>query len=131
VITGSDGVMRGASGGHCDVASAANLTIVVAPLLRSRIPTVVRRVTTRVTPGESIDVLVTDHGIAVNPARPEIRLRLEDAGMKVMDIEALYQRAISLSGEPKPIAFTDRVVGVIRYRDGSVIDVVHQVREDA
>lgn len=131
VITGSDGVMRGASGGHCDVASAANLTIVVAPLLRSRIPTVVRRVTTRVTPGESIDVLVTDHGIAVNPARPEIRQRLEDAGMKVMDIEALYQRAISLSGEPKPIEFTDRVVGVIRYRDGSVIDVVHQVREDA
>ncbi|RJT47514.1 citrate lyase subunit alpha [Rahnella woolbedingensis] len=131
VITGSDGVMRGASGGHCDVASAANLTIVVAPLLRSRIPTVVRRVTTRVTPGESIDVLVTDHGIAVNPARPEIRQRLEDAAMKVMDIEALYQRAISLSGEPKPIEFTDRVVGVIRYRDGSVIDVVHQVKEDA
>jgi len=49
----------------------------------------------------------------------------------VMDIEALYQRAISLSVEPKPIEFTDRVVGVIRYRDGSVIDVVHQVREDA
>ncbi|MBU9837219.1 citrate lyase subunit alpha [Rahnella sp. L72c] len=131
VITGSDGVMRGASGGHCDVASAANLTIVVAPLLRSRIPTVVRRVTTRVTPGESIDVLVTDHGIAVNPARPEIRQRLEEAGLKIMDIEALYQRAISLTGEPKPIEFTDRIVGVIRYRDGSVIDVVHQVKEDA
>lgn len=31
VLTGSDGVMRGASGGHCDVAAAANLTIVVAP----------------------------------------------------------------------------------------------------
>ena len=44
VITGSDGVMRGASGGHCDVAAAANLTIIVAPLVRGRIPTVVRRV---------------------------------------------------------------------------------------
>lgn len=54
VITGSDGVMRGASGGHCDVASAANLTIVVAPLLRSRIPTVVKRVTTRLTPGRAL-----------------------------------------------------------------------------
>ncbi|MCX2945242.1 hypothetical protein ORG37_19350, partial [Rahnella perminowiae] len=40
-------------------------------------------------------------------------------------------RAISLTGEPKPIEFTDRIVGVIRYRDGSVIDVVHQVKEDA
>lgn len=48
----------------------------------------------------------------------------------MVDIEALYQRAISLTGEPKPIAFTDRIVGVIRYRDGSVIDVVRQVKEE-
>lgn len=130
VISGSDGVMRGASGGHCDVAAAANLTIVVAPLLRSRIPTVVKRVTTRLTPGESIDVLVTDHGIAVNPARPEIRERLMEAGMKVVDINALYERAISLTGVPKPIEFTDKIVGVIRYRDGSVIDTVRQVKEE-
>jgi citrate lyase subunit alpha/citrate CoA-transferase len=129
VLTGSDGVMRGASGGHCDVAAAANLTIVVAPLIRSRIPTVVRQVTTLVTPGESIDVLVTDHGIAVNPARPEIRERLIHAGLAVVDIEALYQKAVLISGEPKPVAFTDRIVGVVRYRDGSVIDVVHQVKE--
>ncbi|WP_410014650.1 citrate lyase subunit alpha [Sodalis sp. C49] len=131
VITGSDGVMRGASGGHCDVAAAANLTIVVAPLTRSRIPTVVRRVTTLVTPGESIDVLVTDQGIAVNPARPEVRQRLVDAGLDVVDIEQLYQRAVGLTGEPKAIAFTRRIVGVIRYRDGSVIDVVRQVQEDS
>lgn len=130
VITGSDGVMRGASGGHCDVAAGANLTIVVAPLIRSRIPTVVRQVTTLVTPGESIDVLVTDHGIAVNPSRPEVRERLEQAGLPVMDIETLYQQAIVLCGVPQPIAFTDRIVGVIRYRDGSVIDVVRQVKEE-
>lgn len=129
VITGSDGVMRGASGGHCDVAAAANLTIVVAPLLRSRIPTVVKRVTTRLTPGESIDVLVTDHGIAVNPARPEVRERLIAAGLNVVDIHALCERAVAIAGEPKPIEFTDRIVGVVRYRDGSVIDVVRQVKE--
>ncbi|EOC1337478.1 citrate lyase subunit alpha [Cronobacter dublinensis] len=129
VITGSDGVMRGASGGHCDVAAAANLTLVVAPLLRSRIPTVVKRVTTRLTPGESIDVLVTDHGIAVNPARPEVRERLVAAGLNVVDIHALCERAVAIAGEPKPIEFTDRIVGVVRYRDGSVIDVVRQVKE--
>lgn len=128
VITGSDGVMRGASGGHCDVATAANLTIVVAPLIRSRIPTVVKHVTTVVTPGTAIDVLVTDHGIAVNPGRPEVAERLRAAGLPVFDIEALYQRSISLTGEPQPIEFTDRIVGVIRYRDGSVIDVVRQVK---
>jgi citrate lyase subunit alpha/citrate CoA-transferase len=128
VITGSDGVMRGASGGHCDVAAAADLTIVVAPLVRSRIPTVVRRVTTLLTPGESVDVLVTDHGIAVNPKRPEVAQRLRDARLPVMTIKELHQRAVALTGEPAPLEFTDRIVGVIRYRDGSVIDVVRQVR---
>ncbi|HTO67522.1 MAG TPA: citrate lyase subunit alpha [Bradyrhizobium sp.] len=128
VITGSDGVMRGASGGHCDVAAAADLTIIVAPLVRSRLPTVVRRVTTLLTPGESVDVLVTDHGIAVNPKRPEVEQRLHDARLPVMTIEELHQRAVALTGEPEPLEFTERIVGVIRYRDGSVIDVVRQVK---
>ena len=43
-----------------------------------------------------------------------------------MSIEDLYARAISLTGEPDPIEFADRVVGVVRYRDGSIIDVVRQ-----
>ncbi|HXJ36893.1 MAG TPA: citrate lyase subunit alpha [Candidatus Eisenbacteria bacterium] len=128
VITGSDGVMRGASGGHSDVAAAADLTIIVAPLVRSRIPTVVRRVTTLLTPGESVDVLVTDHGIAVNPARPEVEKRLRDARLPVMTIKELYEKAVALTGEPEPLEFTDRIVGIIRYRDGSVIDVVRQVK---
>jgi citrate lyase subunit alpha/citrate CoA-transferase len=128
VITGSDGVMRGASGGHCDVAAAANLSIIVAPLIRSRIPTVVKHVTTVVTPGECVGVLVTDHGIAVNPRRPEVAERLKAAGLPVFSIEELYARCQAITGEPAPIEFLDKIVGVIRYRDGSVIDVVRQVK---
>ncbi|PKU21356.1 citrate lyase subunit alpha, partial [Telmatospirillum siberiense] len=118
VLTGSDGVMRGASGGHSDTAAGANLSIVVAPLIRSRIPTVVRHVTTLVTPGETVGVLVTDHGIAVNPKRPEVAERLKAAGLPVTSIEDLYKRAVALTGEPKPIEFLDKVVGIVRYRDG-------------
>jgi len=129
VITGSDGVMRGASGGHSDTAAAANVVVVTAPLIRSRIPTVVRRATTIVTPGESIDVLVTDHGIAVNPRRKELTERLIAAGLPIVSIEKLYDQAMALSGEPQPLEFHDRIVGVIRYRDGSVIDVVRQIKE--
>ncbi|WP_213767464.1 citrate lyase subunit alpha [Caballeronia sp. dw_19] len=128
VITGSDGLMRGASGGHCDVAAGANLTIIVVPLVRGRIPSVVRNVTTLVTPGESVGVLVTDHGIAVNPKRPEVEKRLRDAGLPVVTIQELQKRAIALTGEPEPLEFEDRIVGVIRYRDGSVIDVVRKVK---
>jgi len=84
-------------------------------------------VTTLLTPGESVDVLVTDQGIAVNPARPEIERRLRDARLPVFTIQELYDKAVALTGEPEPIKFTDRIVGVIRYRDGSVIDVVRQV----
>ncbi|HID9871653.1 MULTISPECIES: citrate lyase subunit alpha [Serratia] len=129
VLTGSDGVLRGASGGHCDTAAAARLAIIVAPLVRGRIPTLVEQVTTCVTPGSSIDILVTDHGIAVNPARPELAQRLREAGLEVVSIDWLRARALQLTGEPQPIVFTDKVVAVVRYRDGSVIDVVHQVAE--
>ena len=55
--------------------------------------------------------------------------RLQEAGIKVVSIEWLRERARLLTGEPQPIEFTDRVVAVVRYRDGSVIDVVHQVKE--
>ncbi|WP_306461130.1 citrate lyase subunit alpha, partial [Enterobacter hormaechei] len=50
------------------------------------------------------------------------------AGIPLMTIEELQQRAELLTGKPKAIEFTDRVVAVVRYRDGSVIDVIHQVK---
>lgn len=49
VLTGSDGVLRGASGGHCDTAIASALSIIVAPLVRGRIPTLVDNVLTCIT----------------------------------------------------------------------------------
>lgn len=128
VVTGSDGVMMGASGGHCDTAAGAKLTIIVGPLLRGRIPTVVNKVTTLVTPGENVDVLVTDYGIAVNPRRPEVAERLKEAGLPVTTIEELLATANKIAGVPKPIEFGEKIVGLIRYRDGSVIDVVREVK---
>jgi len=129
VLTGSDGVLRGASGGHCDTAANARLAIIVAPLVRGRIPTVVDEVITCITPGEHIDILITDHGIAVNPRRPQLAKRLRDAGVELTTIEDLYQRAIALTGKPEKIRFTDKPVAIVRYRDGSVIDTVYQVAD--
>lgn len=79
VLTGSDGVIRGAIGGHPDTAESASLAVIVAPLVRGRIPTVVEHVGTVVTPGSVIDVLVTDRGIAVNPNRPDLKEKLENS----------------------------------------------------
>ncbi|YCO01812.1 citrate lyase subunit alpha [Vibrio sp. VNB-15] len=127
VITGSDGVIRGASGGHCDAAAGAKLTIVVAPLVRGRIPTVVKSVLNTVTPGKSIDVLITDHGVAVNPEREEVQARLEAQGIQTFTIKQLQQRAELLVGTPAPINYGDKVVANVRYRDGSMLDQIKQV----
>ncbi|MDR1449163.1 MAG: citrate lyase subunit alpha [Propionibacteriaceae bacterium] len=129
VLTGSDGIILGASGGHCDTSAGAKLSIIVTPLLRGRIPMVRDKLTTKVTPGETIGVLVTDHGVAVNPRRPELAERLAAAGLPVVGIEQLYDRCNAIAGKPRPLEFTDRVVGFVRYRDGSVIDTVYQVKE--
>lgn len=72
VTTGSSGVIMGGSGGHSDTAAGAKLAIVVTQLIKGRLPIVVNRVTTVTTPGETIDVLVTERGIAVNPLRQDL-----------------------------------------------------------
>lgn len=130
VMTGSDGVIRGAVGGHPDTAAGASLTVVTAPLLRGRIPTVCERVNTVCTPGNTIDVLVTDQGVAVNPARPELKERLQAAGLPVTTIEKLKERAEKIVGKPEPIRYTDRIVGVLMYRNNTIIDVIRQIEED-
>ena len=127
VLVGSDGVIRGAIGGHPDTAADSALSIIVCPLLRGRIPCVVDEVTTLITPGSSVDVVVTEYGIAVNPRRPELAERLEAAGLKVVDIHALAQRARRVIGNPAPLPFGDKVVGVVLDRQGRVQDVIKSI----
>jgi citrate lyase subunit alpha/citrate CoA-transferase len=129
VVTGSDGVLRGAPGGHPDAAAGAKCAIIVTPLVRGRIPTVCDRVVTVTTPGESVDVLVTDYGIAVNPARQDIKDALEASGIPLVTIEALRDRAYSITGAPDDVEFEDRVVAVMEARDGTILDVVRQVKK--
>lgn len=129
VMSGSDGVIRGAIGGHQD-ASTANLTIISAPLIRGRIATVVPDVTTVVTPGDSVDVLVTEYGIAINPKRDDLKKALSNIpGVPIYDISELQQMAEKRVGKPTPLQFTDRTVAMIEYRDGSIIDTIKQVKD--
>lgn len=128
VLVGSDGIIRGAIGGHQDTAADSALSIIVCPLLRGRIPCVVPHVTTLITPGSSVDVVVTEYGIAVNPARPEVREKLVAAGLKVVDIADLAAKAQSIIGTPDPLPFGDKVVGVVMNRDGSVLDKIYNIK---
>ncbi|MBQ7566467.1 MAG: citrate lyase subunit alpha [Oscillospiraceae bacterium] len=129
VLTGSDGVIRGAIGGHPDTAEGASLSIIVAPLCRGRIPCVVDHVQTVITPGAAIDVLVTDQGVAVNPSRPDVAEKLTAAGIHLTTIEALRDKALAEVGTPDPIRYTDKIVGLAMYRDNTVLDVIRQIEE--
>ncbi len=127
VLVGSDGIIRGAIGGHQDTAADSALSIIVCPLLRGRIPCVVPHVTTLITPGASVDVVVTEYGIAVNPARPEVASRLVEAGLPVVPISELAAKAQSIIGTPSPLPFGSKVVGVVMNRDGSVLDKIYSI----
>lgn len=129
VVVGSDGVITGAQGGHPDTAQGAKCTIVIAPLLQGRIPAICTDVTTVTTPGESVDIVVTDYGVAVNPARPDLLKALQDADcVPLKTIEELRDIAYSIVGEPEKVQFGDRVVGIIEARDGTIMDVVREVK---
>lgn len=128
VLVGSDGIIRGAVGGHPDTAEDSALSIIVCPLLRGRIPCVVDEVTTLITPGRTVDVIVTEYGIAVNPRRPEIAERLKAAKLNVVDIHSLRDKALGIIGTPAPLPFGDKVVGVVMNRDGSVQDIIRNIR---
>ena len=127
VITGSDGVLRGAPGGHPDTAASARCCIIVTPLTRGRMPTVCESVVTVTTPGDCVDVLVTDYGTAVNPARQDIVECLDKAGIRHVPIKALQEKAYALVGRPDPLRWKERVVAILEARDGSVLDVVREV----
>ena len=124
VHTNSNGVIIAGSGGHSDTAQGAKLAVIVAPLVRGRLPIVVDAVTTRSTPGSTIDALVTEFGIAVNPANTELRDRLRQAGVDILDIEELRALALSLSGKPEPLEQGNRLVARVEYRDGTIIDEI-------
>lgn len=129
VMTGSDGVIRGAIGGHQDAASA-KMTIITAPLVRGRNSTVVPAVETVVTPGKSIDVLVTERGIAINPNRPDLLAAFSKVpDLKIVDIKDLQKMAEQQVGVPKALEYTDRTVALIQYRDGTIIDTIKEVKD--
>ena len=128
VLTGSDGVLRGAPGGHPDTAAGSKVCIIVTPLTRGRMATVCEKVVTVTTPGDCVDVLVTDYGIAVNPLRQDLIQCLDNAGIPHVTIEELKEKAYSLVGRPDDLEWEDKVVAVLEARDGTILDVVRKIK---
>ena len=129
VNTHSDGYLLHGIGGFQDSADAF-MTIITVPLYRKKNPIIVDRVHTVTAPGDVIDAVVTDAGIAINPKRQDLLDRLKGTDLPLVSIEELHEKAIAITGKPEKPQTKDRVVAVIEWRDGTIIDAVRELDVD-
>lgn len=126
VTTSSNNLIIGGSGGHADTANGAKVTIIVTPLIKSRIPIIKDRVTTITTPGEDVDILVTERGICINPRRSDLLEKAKDFKINIKTIEELYNLAHEYTSIPKKLKKSKDIIGLVRYRDMSIIDCLYK-----
>jgi len=127
VVTHSDGKLLHGIGGwqNCLFGKCVVLPI---PLFRDRIPVIVDEVTTLVGPGELIDVIVTERGIAINPKRQDLIKALSGSKLPIRTIQELKVEAERVcGGAPAKPKLGEKVIAAIKWVDGTVIDIVKQV----
>jgi citrate lyase subunit alpha/citrate CoA-transferase len=124
VNTHSDGVLLHGTGGWQNCLFSG-CSILAVPSFRDRIPVLVDEVTTITGPGELVDVVVTERGIAINPRRQDLLDRLRGSDLPIRPIEEIKAEVESIvGGPPAPPHLTDEPVAVIKWVDGTVIDTV-------
>jgi citrate lyase subunit alpha/citrate CoA-transferase len=128
VVTHSDGYLLHGLGGWQNCLFSKTVILPV-PLFRDRVPVIRDRVTTLCGPGELIDVVVTERGIAINPAREDLLDATRGSGLPVTTLEALKEEADRTCGIPASPRLEEDVVAVVKWVDGTVLDVVHRVGE--
>lgn len=128
VVTHSDGYLLHGIGGwqNCLFGKTVILPI---PLFRDRIPVIVDEVTTLCGPGELIDVIVTERGIAINPLRKDLLEKLKDSDLPIKTIQELQAEAEEICGKPKKPEFEEQVIAAVKWVDGTVIDVVRKIKQ--
>jgi citrate lyase subunit alpha/citrate CoA-transferase len=127
VVSHSDGYLLHGMGGWQD-ALFSSCTILTVPSFRDRIPVIRDRVTTLCGPGELIDVVVTERGIAINPRRQDLFDALRGTKLPLRTLAELKAEAESIcGGAPQPARLSDQTIGVVTWVDGTLIDSIYQV----
>jgi citrate lyase subunit alpha/citrate CoA-transferase len=127
VVTHSDGRLLHGIGGWQNCLFS-RCTILPIPSFRDRIPVLVDEVTTVCGPGELIDVIVTERGIAINPLRRDLHEKLEGSSLPIRPLAEIKAEVEEICGGPpaRP-QLGEKVVAAIKWVDGTVIDSVRQV----
>jgi len=127
VVTHSDGYLLHGIGGWQNCLHARNVILPI-PLFRDRIPVIVDEVTTLCGPGELIDVIITERGIAINPLRQDLIDSVKGSGLPLKTLRELKDEAERICGVPQKPHFEDDIVAAIKWVDGTVIDVVRKIK---
>ncbi len=127
VNTHSDGRLLHGIGGWQNCL-ASGCAILAVPSFRDRIPVIRDEVTTITGPGELIDVIATERGIAINPKRGDLLEALKGSDLPIRPIEEIKADVERMcGGRPGVARVTDEPVAVIKWVDGTVIDTVFRV----
>jgi len=127
VNTHSDGRLLHGIGGWQNCL-ASDCTILAVPSFRDRIPVILDEVTTVTGPGELIDVVATERGIAINPRRQDLLDALSGSDLPIRPIEEIKEEVERLcGGRPQKPQLSDKPVAVIKWVDGTVLDSAWQV----
>jgi len=128
VVTHSDGYLLHGIGGWQNCLYA-KCTILAIPSFRDRIPVIIDKVTTLVGPGELIDVIITERGIAINPKRKDLLNATKNSGLPIKKIRSIMNEVDDIcGGKPaKPKVDKNNIVAIIKWVDGTVLDSVYQV----
>jgi len=129
VVTHSDGKLLHGIGGWMNCLFS-KCTILPIPSFRDRIPVIVDKVTTLCGPGELIDVVITERGIAINPLRKDLLRKMKGSSLPIVDIKDLKAEVEDIcGGPPAPPKTGEKIIAAIKWVDGTVIDCVRQVGE--
>jgi len=131
VVTHSDGRLLHGIGGWQNCLFS-KCTILTVPSFRDRIPIILDEVTSLTGPGELIDVIVTERGIAINPLRPDLLDAVKHSSLPIRSITDLKSEIEEIcGGQPEKPVRSDQPVAVIKWVDGTILDTVWQVVPDA
>src|SRR5271166_5904687 len=127
VVTHSDGRLLHGIGGWQNCLFAG-CTILAVPSFRDRIPVIVDEVTTLTGPGEMIDVVATERGIAINPLRQDLLDRVKGSPLPIRRIEDIQREVERIcGGKPQRPRLGQNPVAVVKWVDGTVLDTIWQI----
>lgn len=130
VVSHSDGYLLHGIGGWQNCLYA-KCTILAIPSFRDRIPVIIDKVTTLCGPGELIDVIITERGIAINPKRQDLIKKVKKTNLPLKTITQLKEEVYQICGgiPSKPKIDKNKVIAIIKWVDGTVIDSVFKIKK--